>query len=88
MSLNTITKSGNLLILQPYGMSTTLSKIFQKEETKQPFKQIRKGKRKSREDTTTIDEEAQLQYKAHRADTDTETTHLEFFLDEKCAQQC
>ena len=50
---------------------------------------MRTGKRKTREDTTTIqvDEEAQLQYKAHWAVTDIETTHIEFFLDEKCAQQ-
>ena len=58
-----------------------------KKKQKQPFKQICTGKRKSQEDTTTIDEQAQLQYKAHWADTDIETTHLEFFLNEKCAQQ-
>lgn len=49
-----------------------------KKKQRQQSKKICNGKRKTRKETTTIDEHVQLQYKAHWADTDIETTHLEF----------
>ena len=65
----------------PRGLGT------KKKKQRQQFHNICNGKRKTREESTTIDEQVQRQYKAHWADTDIETAHLEFFLDKKCAQQ-
>ena len=59
----------------PRGLGT------KKKRQRQQPKNTCNGKRKPREETTNIDEQMQLQYKAHWADTDIETTHLGFFLD-------